>query len=186
MTWYSYPLWICASIEIDLAVVSILKKLVKHIIADEVPKICACAPALKPLVHKPILRMSSRISSKISSVLRSRGTNSQTSSDKTSSAKSANRNAIRFARSDEEFGMLHQSRQSDKSTIHIACIPADCPDSGDRGSGLNPWSRRHSGHLPPLQIIKRQSLEQEISYLDPHDPHNPSTTTPARSETFDF
>jgi len=39
-TWYAYPLWICAAVEIDLAV------------------LCACAPALRPLLvafAKPIM-----------------------------------------------------------------------------------------------------------------------------------
>ena len=49
-TWYAYPLWIAGAVEIDLGV------------------ICACAPALKTLLQKPLRRLSSRISSKISSL----------------------------------------------------------------------------------------------------------------------
>jgi len=46
MTWFAYPLWICAAVEIDLAV------------------LCACAPTLRPLV----LKLSKPILSSISSM----------------------------------------------------------------------------------------------------------------------
>lgn len=151
------------------------------------PQICACAPALKPLIHKPILRMTSRISSKLSSVLRSRGSNSQSSADKASSTN--NHNVLRFNHGDEEFSMLQRSAHSDKSAMQVAYIPTDSLlDPEDRNmTGLrnhDPWAssamRRHSGPLlPPLHIVKRQSLEQEISWIDPGKP------TGSR-ERFDF
>lgn len=49
-TWYAYPLWIAAAVEIDVGV------------------ICACAPALKSILQRPIRRLSSKISSKLSSL----------------------------------------------------------------------------------------------------------------------
>lgn len=77
--------------------------------------------------------------------------------------------------------MLQRSQQSDKSAMQVAYIPADGNDFDDRSGSLIPWSsRRHSAHLPPLHIMKRQSLEQEISYLDPRKP----SITPPRSENF--
>ena len=49
-TWWAYPLWIAAAVEIDLAV------------------ICACAPAWKSLLQQPIVSMSHKLSSKLSSL----------------------------------------------------------------------------------------------------------------------
>ena len=49
-TWYAYPLWIAAAVEIDLGV------------------ICACAPALKSLLQKPLKEISERISEKLGSL----------------------------------------------------------------------------------------------------------------------
>lgn len=187
VTWYSYPLWICAAIEIDLAVVRLLRSPPPPAPRTLTPsQICACAPALKPLLHQPILRITSRISTKLSSVLRSRGSNSQTSSNKNSSTSTSHRNAFRFAQGesqgDEEYGMLQRSQHSDKSAIEIAYIPADAAE--ERGAGLNPWSsRRSSAHLPPFHIVKRQSLEQEISYFDPLVS---PLVKPKRCEMFDF
>ncbi|KAK4979514.1 hypothetical protein LTR28_004249 [Elasticomyces elasticus] len=53
-TWFAYPLWIAAAVEIDLAV------------------ICACAPALKPLIWPPLTQLSHSLSSRLS-LLRSQG-----------------------------------------------------------------------------------------------------------------
>lgn len=47
-TWYSYPLWIAAAIEIDVAVVSIDQHRRFQTTTDrKTLQICACAPALK-------------------------------------------------------------------------------------------------------------------------------------------
>lgn len=87
--------------------------------------------------------------------------------------------------------MLERSQLSDKSAIRVAYIPATAADAADgrdaqeRTGSVNLWNGRRCSatHLPPLHILKRQSLEQEISYLDP----NVSVgERPARSETFEF
>ncbi|GAB7349510.1 hypothetical protein MBLNU459_g0217t2 [Dothideomycetes sp. NU459] len=76
-TWFSYPLWICAAVEIDLAV------------------LCACAPALKPLFSPPLHRLSvslargattvrSRISSSVSGPRPASGSGNSSSSSPSS------------------------------------------------------------------------------------------------------
>lgn len=48
-SWYTYPLWICAALEVDLAV------------------ICACAPAMKTVLWKPFRKWTGHIYSQYSS-----------------------------------------------------------------------------------------------------------------------
>jgi len=50
-TWFAYPLWIAAAVEIDVGVVSVPEAARCKPVADRRLQICACAPALKTLLH---------------------------------------------------------------------------------------------------------------------------------------
>jgi hypothetical protein len=55
-SWGTYPLWICAAVEIDLAVVS--QRILANDIhrANQTLQICACVPAMKTVLWKPFQR----------------------------------------------------------------------------------------------------------------------------------
>jgi hypothetical protein len=55
-SWHTYPLWICAAVEIDLAVVGSASPIANRNIADNSPQICACVPAMKTVLWKPFQR----------------------------------------------------------------------------------------------------------------------------------
>jgi hypothetical protein len=63
-TWYSYPLWIAAAIEIDLGVVSITSSHLRVILTSD--QICASAPVLRPLLSKIPFSLSATFSRGIS------------------------------------------------------------------------------------------------------------------------
>jgi hypothetical protein len=52
-SWGTYPLWICAAVEIDLAVVGQNTSTKNIQQANESPQICACVPAMKNVLWKP-------------------------------------------------------------------------------------------------------------------------------------
>ena len=61
-TWYAYPLWIAAAVEIDLGLVGQFGLLWSNPILTN-SWICSCAPAWKSLLAQPIRDLSSKISS---------------------------------------------------------------------------------------------------------------------------
>ncbi|KAH7058690.1 hypothetical protein B0J12DRAFT_737323 [Macrophomina phaseolina] len=74
-TWLTFPLWIAAAVEINLGVVCLPSQLSippppKPNAPN--PKICACMPALRPLISRYITPAFSNVSSRISSLI-SRG-----------------------------------------------------------------------------------------------------------------
>lgn len=60
LTWYSYPLWIAAAIEIDLGVVRFTD--MKSISVLTRTKVCASAPVLRPLLAKVSFSLSDTLS----------------------------------------------------------------------------------------------------------------------------
>ncbi|KAI7476150.1 hypothetical protein KC357_g4763 [Hortaea werneckii] len=180
-TWFAYPLWIAAAVEIDLAV------------------ICACAPAWKSLLRQPIVTISSRVSSKISS-LRSPshfgGTPDCTpasSANGTSSFFVPLRSLSRFQLRKMEFehqqprgrGARSGSRVA-KGDVERTCYQPGMDDDpievlGDIGRrefrhseivlddpGVSSSSASSSNHrcvTPSLQIMKQQSVEQEVVHI---------------------
>ncbi|EME48664.1 hypothetical protein DOTSEDRAFT_67641 [Dothistroma septosporum NZE10] len=163
-TWFSYPLWICATIEIDVGV------------------ICACAPALKPLLHKPLSRVSSLVTSKVSS-LRTLGTAPKTPKDLSSSTRST-KSTFRppFARrsygdsiwdGDEEYGILRHEREGGEKGPIAVHVPQCEQDIDSRTSMIRSRTiyQRPGGprRQPTLEIIKTQEIEQ-VSYLAGEEP----------------
>ncbi|USW48445.1 hypothetical protein Slin15195_G017640 [Septoria linicola] len=167
-TWYSYPLWICAAIEIDLAV------------------ICACAPSLKPILHKPIARLTSKLSSKFSKGSSQRSpmtSHSRTplpgSSNATKSTKSSmlkrpfTRHGVLPSAQDsvwdgdEEYGMLDLD-QSQAEKNRDAFVTA----ASNSETNLNPaWPIPEpprpgaADRRPALEIMKQRTVDQQVSYI---------------------
>ncbi|KAI7281442.1 hypothetical protein KC345_g4156 [Hortaea werneckii] len=177
-TWFAYPLWIAAAVEIDLAV------------------ICACAPAWKSLLRQPIVTISSRVSSKISS-LRSPSHSGATpdctpasSANGTSSFFVPLRSLSRFQLRKMEFeqqprGEGNMSRKRAAVDVERTCYQPGMDD--DPIEGLGDIGRREFRHseivlddpastssasssnhrcvTPSLQIMKQQSVEQEVVHI---------------------
>lgn len=55
-SWHTYPLWICAAVEIDLAVVSHTLSSASDHVTNKSSQICACVPAMKAVLWKPFQR----------------------------------------------------------------------------------------------------------------------------------
>ncbi|KAI7089978.1 hypothetical protein KC356_g1975 [Hortaea werneckii] len=180
-TWFAYPLWIAAAVEIDLAV------------------ICACAPAWKSLLRQPIVTISSRVSSKISSLRspsQSGGTPDCTpasSANGTSSFFVPLRSLSRFQLRKMEFEHQQPRGNGTRSGSRVAagdvertCYQPGMDDDpievlGDIGRrefrhseivlddpGVSTSSSSSSNHrcvTPSLQIMKQQSVEQEVVHI---------------------
>ncbi|KAK4545556.1 hypothetical protein LTR36_002906 [Oleoguttula mirabilis] len=169
-TWYSYPLWIAAAVEIDLAV------------------ICACAPAWKSLLRQPLLNLSSRMSSKLSS-LRS-PSNSRGTPEGTPDSSAHGRAAIfrplrslpwfQVTRLDFERERSSSSGQSSHDIEKGSREPFELPADGhqiESDGGFGSRDFRHSEvalddvmpirppSTPTLRIMKRQSVEQESEHV---------------------
>ncbi|KAF2771064.1 hypothetical protein EJ03DRAFT_44847 [Teratosphaeria nubilosa] len=173
-TWYSYPLWIAAAIEIDLAV------------------ICACAPSWKSLLKQPLINCSLRISSKISSIRSPHHSqHSQTSTTYSSSnGKSSIFKPLRSAawphisKPDSEKERSSSSRWPSSQDLekglhdpvelgaegHQIETRADAGARDFRHSQLCMDDDEICPRSPPtptLRIMKRQSVEQECTYICP-------------------
>ena len=166
-TWYAYPLWIAATIEIDLAV------------------ICACAPAWKSLVQQPIRDVASLVGSKLSSLRSPQSSRAETPTPGPGLRFSPLRSlpwfqitTMEFERSSRarwsqtglevEEGRAMEAGQEAREMVQI---------SRDRGSR----SLRHSQivldddaidldvrpNTPTLMILKTQSFGQESTYMHP-------------------
>ncbi|RMY29803.1 hypothetical protein D0865_15421 [Hortaea werneckii] len=179
-TWFAYPLWIAAAVEIDLAV------------------ICACAPAWKSLLRQPIVTLSSRVSSKFSSLRspsHSGGTSDCTpasSSNGTSSFFVPLRSLSRFQLRKVEFEQEQHSRGGGTTSgdrvaagdverrHHQPGMDDDAIEVlGDIGrrefrhsevvlddpAGSSSSSSNRRCGTPSLQIMKQQSVEQEVVHI---------------------
>ncbi len=60
-TWFAYPLWICAAVEIDLGLGS--RRLPSVLKCADKRQICSCAPAWKILLQRSIQELTSKLSS---------------------------------------------------------------------------------------------------------------------------
>ncbi|KXS99627.1 hypothetical protein AC578_9934 [Pseudocercospora eumusae] len=158
-TWYSYPLWICAAIEIDIAV------------------ICACAPALKPLLHVRISRVTSKLSEKLSfkssrGSSRSRAASRGTLTSSMGKSKSSlfgtplrKSPADSVWEGDDEYGMLEMLRSyPEKNTVVSATATATHGEDE-----ITPWSTAEPPgnkpvRKPTLEIMKRQSVEMSVDH----------------------
>ncbi|EMC94699.1 hypothetical protein BAUCODRAFT_557854 [Baudoinia panamericana UAMH 10762] len=202
-TWFAYPLWIAAAVEIDLAV------------------ICACAPAWKSLLARPIAKLSSKLSS-LRSPPNSAGTPSSTSKGKASTLFfnplrslpwfqitrlefEASRNQTQLEKGSasvhEEEDNLPPPRPSSRAPRipsdqfhfdfssdpgarefrHSEIVPLPSPShSDDDDMAIRPATPG----TPSLMIMKRQSVEQKSSYLGPNHaipPHPRGGSSPRRS-----
>lgn len=173
-TWYAYPLWIAAAVEIDLGV------------------ICACAPALKAILQRPIRELSSKISSKLSSL---RGT-PHNSHNNSAAAKPGIFNPLRslpwFQITKLDFERTHRSREEcaereSSSPIEMEDKPL-AHDGRDWHFQEGPGSAayripelaavRSRPSTPSLQIMTRQSFDQRSDYVDST---YPAPASPERS-----
>ncbi|RMY17747.1 hypothetical protein D0867_05821 [Hortaea werneckii] len=177
-TWFTYPLWIAAAVEIDLAV------------------ICACAPAWKSLLRQPIVTLSSRVSSKLSSLRspsHSGGMSDCTpasSSNGTSSFFVPLRSLSRFQLRKMEFEQ-HSRGGGTTSGNRVAAgdverryhRPGMDDDAIEALGDIGGREFRHSEIVlddptassssssnrrcvtPSLQIMKQQSVEQEVVHI---------------------
>ncbi|KAK5127286.1 hypothetical protein LTR08_004449 [Meristemomyces frigidus] len=170
-TWFAYPLWIAAAVEIDLAV------------------ICACAPAWKSLLQQPIQDFSSRVSSKISSL---RSPHNSRGTPETTPTSSSNGRAIIFKpmRSLPWFQVTKLAFEKDHDTS-VGRSTQDL-ENGSRGPfelgvddhqielerDIGSREFRHSDVVlndetstrprtttPTLRIMKRQSVVQESAHI---------------------
>ncbi|RMY96372.1 hypothetical protein D0861_00224 [Hortaea werneckii] len=207
-TWFAYPLWIAAAVEIDLAVLLIEAERKKPganprrwkaWLLKLCNQICACAPAWKSLLRQPIVTISSRVSSKISSLRspsQSGGTPDCTpasSANGTSSFFVPLRSLSRFQLRKMEFEHQQPRGNRTRSGSRVAagdvertCYQPGMDDDpievlGDIGRrefrhseivlddpGVSTSSSSSSNHrcvTPSLQIMKRQSVEQEVVHI---------------------
>ncbi|CAK3894328.1 unnamed protein product [Lecanosticta acicola] len=162
-TWFSYPLWICAAIEIDVAV------------------ICACAPALKHILHQPLSRLSSQISAGISS-LHSSVRGGTTVPRPTHSSNATNRSVRPFRKKSgdslwdahEEYKTLKrmEAKQQQMTATTVSCHVSPSAEHEIHELPPPPPQRPDAPkRTPTLEIIKMQSVDQEISYLTPERSH---------------
>ena len=154
--------------------------------------ICACAPALKPLLHQPIASITSKISSICSKSSSARSPSASRNVQEQQGSGSETRSSIwkfPFRRrdtsakdsvwdGDEEYGMLRlDSQHPEKDGVtSVSIMPGNRDDDA-----ITPWPTRlpsRKGALTPtraptLEIMKRQSIEQEVSYLTNQDSRSP-------------
>lgn len=175
-TWYAYPLWIAAAVEIDVGV------------------ICACAPALKSLLQRPIRDLSSKISSKLSSFRSPNNTQTESAAKpgsfnplrslpwfqitKLDFERTFNGDRGRTDRDIERDSSAYELRQKEHSPQLSSIVQqgAGASDSQHSEPGRN--SSRPS--TPSLQIMMRQSFDQCSDYVG-GDHKSPSPTrTPLR------
>ncbi|KAK3674979.1 hypothetical protein LTR78_005323 [Recurvomyces mirabilis] len=160
-TWWAYPLWIAAAVEIDLAV------------------ICACAPAWKSLLQPPIVSMSHRLSSKLSSL------RSPQSSRRSSPPEPPSKKGLVFSplRSLPWFQISRLNFEKSQTTSSIEKGLSEDPVKAEDGveqEGKDVGMRefRHSEitldpemgirpATPSLHIIMRQSVEQQVACIVP-------------------
>ena len=164
-TWYAYPLWIAAAVEIDVGV------------------ICACAPALKSLLQKPIRDLTSKISSKLSSL------RSPSNTQNSSSAKPGVFNPLRslpwFQITKLDFERTHkgdQEREDSSSAIELRQKSLDNEVQQEAGArDLRYPEFAHTGSrpsTPSLQIMTRRSFDQTSDYVDGSYQPSPSRSRP--------
>lgn len=67
-TWFTYPLWIAAALEIDIAVVSLVCSIICRSFANVRFQICANVPSLKPILWNPLKSWTHKIYGKFSTV----------------------------------------------------------------------------------------------------------------------
>ena len=69
-TWFTYPLWIAAALEVDIAVVNFLSmtRNVGDTITNINLQICANVPSLKPILWKPLKLWTNKVYGKFSSI----------------------------------------------------------------------------------------------------------------------
>lgn len=167
-TWYAYPLWIAAAVEIDLGV------------------ICACAPALKSLLQRPLKELSGLISDKLSS-LRSPSNTQDNSSGGRPGLFSPLRSLPWFQITRLDFERtrkvdnsdIRRSRLDPDSSSAIELRPKHLEDDPERQQSagavdLRPPQRPHPAELrgshsrpstPSLQIMMRHSFDQCSDYV---------------------
>ena len=80
-TWYGYPLYIAAIVEIDLGLVR-KRSIFGMTFVLTNSQICSCAPAWKSLLQRPITELFSKVSSKLSSLKASSNSPNSSSSGK--------------------------------------------------------------------------------------------------------
>ena len=186
-TWYAYPLWIAAAIEIDLAVVSSRdhsggRRLIML-------QICACAPAWKSLLQQPIVNISTRVSSKLSSFRSpshseaTPGSTPLSSSNGKSSIFNPLRSLPRWQITKLEFEKddTPSSRQSaqdiEKGVRDPVEKAVEGPETGSQ-QDIGGKDFRHAEVVledslsqtsrsvtPTLQIMKSQCVEQEVMHI---------------------
>jgi hypothetical protein len=142
--------------------------------------------------------MASVISSKINS-LRSHGSSNRSQNTSSAINTFSAQNPFRFRQQndsvwdgDSSYGMLRLERDCEKDAIQAVHQPAGGSGSEDdldaRNGGVfgGKWGNRKAGatRLPTLEIVKSQSVNQEITYLDPQRSRTICPTTWTRGETF--
>ena len=157
-TWYAYPLWIAAAVEIDLGVV------------------CACAPALKSLLQRPIREMASRISSKLSSLRSPSGTQNRSASGMKQSIFSPLRSLPWFQITRLDFERTHRGTEGrdlerdDSSEIELQHKGPPREGTGQDSRASDSRNRSLRPSSPSLQIHMRQSFDQCSDYVGGSSP----------------
>ncbi|KAI6849304.1 hypothetical protein KC327_g772 [Hortaea werneckii] len=159
-TWYAYPLWIAAAVEIDVGV------------------ICACAPALKTLFHFSSSNTQGYYSREPS------GPNSQQAAKESNTTSSKPSSKRSFFNATAKLPWSHNSR-SQKGSVRIP----EPDTTGSTGSWLDmaksrtevicePATPQRGGRTAPaLEIMRRDSVELEslcyartVSSVSHHEP----------------
>ncbi|KAK3701660.1 hypothetical protein LTR37_015312 [Vermiconidia calcicola] len=143
-TWYAYPLWIAAAVELDLGL------------------ICSCAPAWKALLQNPIKQLSSKLSS-----LRSSQSNSPNSS---AAAKPTTFNPLRSLPWFQVTRFDFQRTQYDGDEFPLQDLEKGTgTERGiqQKAGATDPWPGEETARpaTPALQIHMRQSLDQSSTRL---------------------
>lgn len=170
-TWFAYPLWIAAAVELDLGLVGGTFEWYFDVMLTNL-QICSCAPAWKTLLAKPLKELSSKLSS-----LRS----PSTSPDSSAAAKPSVFNPLRSLpwfqitrlefertqREPDEIALQDLERGSNGSTNRMSHeasgeLPGDEGVRDFRFSDIIDERARPS--TPGLQINMRQSIDQSSSH----------------------
>lgn len=152
-TWYAYPLWIAAAVENDVGV------------------ICACGPALKSLLKKPIKDLTSKISSKLSS-FRSPSVTQNSGAVAKPGVFNPLRSLPWFQINKLDFERTHKGeRQRSDSSSEIELQQKSKDDEIQQEAGAQDlrypeWAHTGSrSSTPRLEIMTRRSFDQTSDYV---------------------
>ncbi|KAF9634705.1 hypothetical protein BFW01_g5600 [Lasiodiplodia theobromae] len=132
-TWYTFPLWIAAAVEINLGVVNIIpfhNTMGTAKLTTSRNQICACMPALRPFIKRCVAPAFSSVSSRISSLISGSSTTPENST-------------VQNSRHSRGHGSYQKFRNNRKTNDPTSNSSADSSTLKEMGRAKHPHITHH-------------------------------------------